>query len=154
MCRLALQATAEQYQRGEQRNCKRQRNRPQRIHVQELRNRAAAISDAPAANITHIEENRDIAGVLMSVQGYSISIYGYTDDVGTAEYNVKLSERRAQAVRDYLVQSGLDPKIITTKGFGKSDPRVHGDSAADRAANRRVEIGLVNTTLRLEGLAP
>lgn len=95
-----------------------------------------------------------IAGVLMSVQGYSISIYGYTDDVGTAEYNVKLSERRAQAVRDYLVQSGLDPKIITTKGFGKSDPRVHGDSAADRAANRRVEIGLVDTTLRLEGLAP
>lgn len=94
-----------------------------------------------------------IAGVLMSVEGYSIHIFGYTDDVGTAEYNLKLSERRAQAVRDYLVESGLDPKIITTKGYGKSDPRVPGDSAEARATNRRVEIGIVDTTLRMEGPA-
>ncbi len=94
-----------------------------------------------------------IAGVLMSVQGYAISVYGYTDDVGTAEYNLKLSERRAQAVRDYLVQSGIDPKIVTTKGYGKSDPRVPGDSAAARATNRRVEIAIVDTTLRMEGPA-
>jgi outer membrane protein OmpA-like peptidoglycan-associated protein len=94
-----------------------------------------------------------IAGVLMSVQGYAISVYGYTDDVGTADYNLELSERRAQAVRDYLVQSGIDPKIITTKGYGKSDPRVPGDSAAAHATNRRVEIGIVDATLRLEGPA-
>jgi outer membrane protein OmpA-like peptidoglycan-associated protein len=94
-----------------------------------------------------------IAGVLMSVQGYSISVYGYTDDVGTADYNLKLSERRAQAVHDYLVESGLDPKIITTKGYGKSDPRVPGDSTAAHATNRRVEIGIVDTTLRMEGPA-
>jgi len=92
-----------------------------------------------------------IAGVLMSVQGYSIHIFGYTDDVGTQDYNLKLSERRAQAVRDYLVQSGLDPGIITTKGYGKSDPRVSGDSAEARATNRRVEIGLVDSTLHLAG---
>ncbi len=94
-----------------------------------------------------------IAGVLMSVEGYAISVYGYTDDVGTADYNLKLSERRAQAVRDYLVESGLDLKIITTKGYGKSDPRVPGDSAPAHATNRRVEIGIVDTTLRLEGPA-
>jgi len=88
---------------------------------------------------------------LLSVQGYAISVYGYTDDVGTAEYNLKLSERRAQAVRDDLVQSGIDPKIITTKGYGKSDPRVPGDSAAAHATTRRVEIGIVDATLRLEG---
>ena len=92
-----------------------------------------------------------IAGVLMSVRGYSIYIYGYTDDIGTQEYNLKLSERRAQAVRDYLSQAGLDPKIITTKGYGKSDPRVPGDSTEARATNRRVEIGLVDATLHFEG---
>jgi chemotaxis protein MotB len=89
----------------------------------------------------------------MSVEGYAISVYGYSDDVGTAEYNLKLSERRAQAVRDYLVQSGIDPKMITTKGYGKSDPRVPGDSAAEHATNRRVEIGIVDATLRLESPA-
>ena len=94
-----------------------------------------------------------IAGVLMSVEGYAISVYGYTDDIGTADYNLKLSERRAQAVREYLVQSGVDPKIITTKGYGKSDPRVPGDSAAAHATNRRVEIGLVDATLHMEGPA-
>jgi outer membrane protein OmpA-like peptidoglycan-associated protein len=94
-----------------------------------------------------------IAGVLMSVEGYSISVYGYTDDIGTADYNQKLSERRAQAVRDYLVESGVDPKIITSKGYGKSDPRAPGDSAAAHATNRRVEIGIVDTTLRLAGPA-
>ena len=94
-----------------------------------------------------------IAGVLMSVQGYAISVYGYTDDIGTADYNLKLSERRAQAVRDYLVESGVDPKIITSKGYGKSDPRAPGDSAAAHATHRRVEIGIVDTTIRLAGPA-
>jgi len=88
-----------------------------------------------------------IAGVLMTLQGYSIYVYGYTDDIGTQDYNLKLSGRRAQAVRDILVQTGIDPKIINTKGFGKSDPRVKGDSAQARAANRRVEIGIVDSRL-------
>jgi outer membrane protein OmpA-like peptidoglycan-associated protein len=92
-----------------------------------------------------------IAGVLSTLRGYSIYVYGYTDDIGTQEYNLKLSERRARAVRDYLVQSGLDPKIISTKGFGKSDPRVPGDSAEARAKNRRVEIGIVDSTLHVAG---
>jgi outer membrane protein OmpA-like peptidoglycan-associated protein len=89
----------------------------------------------------------------MSVEGYSISVYGYTDDVGTADYNLNLSEKRAQAVHDYLVEAGVDPKIITTKGYGKSDPRVPGNSDAARSTNRRVEIGIVDTTLRMEGPA-
>jgi outer membrane protein OmpA-like peptidoglycan-associated protein len=88
-----------------------------------------------------------IAGVLMTLQGYSIYVYGYTDDIGTQDYNLKLSGRRAQAVRDSLVQAGINPGLITTKGFGKSDPRVKGDSAQARAANRRVEIGIVDSRL-------
>ncbi len=95
-----------------------------------------------------------IAGVLMTLKGYSMYVYGYTDDVGTQEYNLQLSDRRAKAVRDYLVQSGLESNIITTRGFGKSDPRVKGDSADARAKNRRVEIGIVDSTLRVVGQVP
>jgi len=90
-----------------------------------------------------------IAGVMMALKGYSISVYGYTDDVGTQAYNLKLSKRRAQAVRDFLLKAGI-PKLTTTQGFGKSNPRVHGDTPQARAANRRVEIGLVDSTLILE----
>lgn len=103
-------------------------------------------------------ENREIlsriAGILMTLRGYQISVYGYTDDIGTQEYNLKLSDRRAQAVRDYLVKAGLDPKIMTWKGFGKSDPRVPGNSPAARAANRRVEIAIVDHRLQVQGVAP
>src|SRR6516165_9062742 len=65
-----------------------------------------------------------IAGVLMTLRGYSIAVYGYTDDVGTQTYNLQLSQRRAEAVRDFLVQAGISPTIMSAKGFGKSDPRV------------------------------
>ena len=65
----------------------------------------------------------------MTLKGYSIYVYGYTDDVGTQDYNLKLSSRRAQAVRDSLVQAGINPGLITTKGFGQSDPRVKDHSA-------------------------
>jgi outer membrane protein OmpA-like peptidoglycan-associated protein len=93
-----------------------------------------------------------IAGILMTLKGFSIYVYGYTDDVGSQEYNLKLSSRRAQAVRDSLVQAGIDPGLITTKGFGKSDPRVKDESAQGRAANRRVEIGIVDSRLLFEPL--
>ena len=102
--------------------------------------------------------NREVlsrmAGVLMTLQGYQIYVYGFTDNIGTEEYNQKLSERRAAAVRDYLVQSGVDPKIIATKGYGESDPLESGESAQARAKNRRVEISIVDSVLRLEGVVP
>lgn len=95
-----------------------------------------------------------MAGVLMTLQGYQIYVYGYTDNVGTDQYNQKLSERRADAVREYLANSGVDPKIMTTKGYGKSDPLESGESAQVRAKNRRVEIGIVDSVLRIEGEVP
>ena len=88
-----------------------------------------------------------IAGILMTLKGYTINVYGYTDDVGTQTYNLQLSQRRAEAVRDFLVQAGISPTIMSSKGFGKSDPRVPGDSEQARAANRRVEIGIVDSKL-------
>jgi peptidoglycan-associated lipoprotein len=94
-----------------------------------------------------------IAGILMTLKQYSIYVYGYTDDVGTKEYNQKLSARRAQAVRSSLVQAGIKPDLITAKGFGKSDPRVKGDTPQARAANRRVEIGIVDSRIVTEPVA-
>lgn len=100
-------------------------------------------------------ENREllsrIAGVLLTAKGYSIYVYGHTDDVGTDEYNRGLSDRRARAVRDYLVEAGLDSSIITTRGYGKSSPRVPGTSLEARAKNRRVEIGIVDVALDIKG---
>ena len=88
-----------------------------------------------------------IAGILMTLKGYTINVYGYTDDVGTQTYNLQLSQRRAEAVRNFLVQAGISPTIMSAKGFGKSDPRVPGDNEQARAANRRVEIGIVDSKL-------
>ena len=88
-----------------------------------------------------------IAGILMTLKGYRINVYGYTDDVGTQAYNLQLSQRRAEAVRNFLVQAGLSATIMSAKGFGKSDPRVPGETEDARAANRRVEIGIVDVTI-------
>ncbi len=96
-------------------------------------------------------ENREllsrIAGILLTSSDYRIDVYGHTDDIGTDEYNLALSQRRAQAVRDYLVEAGVDPAIISTEGFGKSRPRVQGNDPEARAKNRRVEIAVVNTRI-------
>jgi OOP family OmpA-OmpF porin len=88
-----------------------------------------------------------IAGILLTSRGHHIFVYGHTDDVGSEEYNQQLSERRAQTVRDYLVESFIDPAVVTSEGFGKSSPLLAGTSQEARAKNRRVEIAIVDTVL-------
>jgi outer membrane protein OmpA-like peptidoglycan-associated protein len=89
-----------------------------------------------------------VAGILMTSHDYTVSVNGHTDDVGSDAYNQKLSERRAQSVRDYLVKAGLPAEILSVEGHGKSLPLVRGSSEAARAKNRRVELGIVNTQIR------
>lgn len=89
-----------------------------------------------------------IAGILLTSHDYTVSVNGHTDDVGSQEYNQKLSEQRAQAVRDYLVKTGLSAEIVSVTGHGKSLPLVPGTSDAARAKNRRVELGIANTRIR------
>jgi len=67
-------------------------------------------------------------------------IDGHTDSVGSDAYNMKLSERRANAARDYLVSQGIDASRITTQGFGESKPIASNDTEEGRAQNRRVEV--------------
>jgi OOP family OmpA-OmpF porin len=67
-------------------------------------------------------------------------VQGYTDDTASAEYNQKLSEARAKAVRDYFVQHGIAPERIKAKGFGETNPVASNATPEGRAQNRRVEL--------------
>jgi len=67
-------------------------------------------------------------------------IEGHTDSVGSDSSNLDLSQRRADAVRDFLMQNGVKASQITTRGYGKASPIASNDTAAGRQQNRRVEI--------------
>jgi len=67
-------------------------------------------------------------------------IQGHTCSMGPKAYNQKLSERRAKAIYDYLVQKGIDPSRMTTIGFGEERPAFSNDTEEERAKNRRVEL--------------
>jgi outer membrane protein OmpA-like peptidoglycan-associated protein len=69
-----------------------------------------------------------------------VMVTGYTDSIGSDAYNLRLSERRADTVRDALVADGIAASRITTKGMGKANPVASNDTAEGRARNRRVEI--------------
>jgi len=74
----------------------------------------------------------------------TVAIEGYTDSVGSEEYNQGLSERRADSVKSYLAGQGIDAIRISASGKGESDPVSGNDSAAGRQQNRRVEVIISN----------
>lgn len=73
-----------------------------------------------------------------------ITIEGYTDNLGSDSYNRELSQRRADSVRDFLVQSGISADRITARGLGEEYPVASNDTQAGRQQNRRVQIIIVN----------
>jgi OOP family OmpA-OmpF porin len=75
-----------------------------------------------------------------------INVVGYTDSIGTEEYNQELSVRRANAVKEFMVSEGIDPGIIDVKGMGEADPVASNSTAEGRAQNRRVEISVAVET--------
>jgi len=81
-----------------------------------------------------------LTGIVLSHPGLKLAIEGYTDTTGTAAFNQTLSEQRANAVRDYLDQQGLDPASVTAEGFGPVNPVASNDTSQGRQQNRRVEI--------------
>jgi outer membrane protein OmpA-like peptidoglycan-associated protein len=86
------------------------------------------------------EKLAKVSGVILGHPGLRLEVEGHTDSVGGDEYNQRLSEQRAAAVRDYLVHENLPAASITVKGFGKTQPVVSNDTAAGRQRNRRVEL--------------
>jgi outer membrane protein OmpA-like peptidoglycan-associated protein len=81
-----------------------------------------------------------LAGIIQAHPGLNLTIEGYTDTTGTADFNMTLSQQRADAVRQFLVTQGLSADSITSKGLGEADPIADNSTAAGRKLNRRVEI--------------
>ncbi|MGB8437288.1 MAG: OmpA family protein [Burkholderiales bacterium] len=69
-----------------------------------------------------------------------VKVVGYTDNTGTADHNLKLSQQRAEAVRDYLVSIGVDAKKLEASGAGDANPVADNSTKEGQAKNRRVEI--------------
>ena len=88
-----------------------------------------------------------IAGILFTSDDFAITVSGHTDARGDDEYNQRLSERRARAVADYLIEAGLAAERFTVEGLGKAHPLDTGDSDEAHARNRRVELGIVNARI-------
>jgi outer membrane protein OmpA-like peptidoglycan-associated protein len=86
------------------------------------------------------EKLAKVAGILIAYPGLNIEVGGYTDNVGGDDMNQKLSENRAGAVRDYLVEQGVGTNSVTAKGFGNTLPVASNDNASGRQENRRVEL--------------
>ena len=100
--------------------------------------------DFDSATIKHgFAQSLDkLADVLKKYNKTVVYIVGHTDNVGSEAYNQRLSERRAQAVADYLIRRGVNPARIHTEGRGESEPRASNATPAGRQLNRRVEIFL------------
>jgi outer membrane protein OmpA-like peptidoglycan-associated protein len=81
-----------------------------------------------------------ISGIVLAYPDLHLEVDGYTDSIGSDAYNQELSEKRSNAVRDYLVNSNVPGTNVSAQGMGKSNPIASNDTAAGRKMNRRVEM--------------
>jgi outer membrane protein OmpA-like peptidoglycan-associated protein len=98
--------------------------------------RSGSFELLPAAR----ERLAKVSGIVLAYPSLHVAIEGHTDAVGSDEYNQQLSERRAQAVRDYFVQQGINSNAVEAKGYGKTTPIASNDTVEGRQQNRRVEL--------------
>jgi outer membrane protein OmpA-like peptidoglycan-associated protein len=86
------------------------------------------------------EKLAKVSGILLGYPNLKLQVAGYTDNIGSEEYNQKLSEERADSVRMYLVSQSVSDSNVTAAGFGKTHPVADNSTSAGRAQNRRVEL--------------
>jgi outer membrane protein OmpA-like peptidoglycan-associated protein len=86
----------------------------------------------------------ELVDAMNSKTNLCIEIAGHTDNVGTPESNLKLSEARAIAVRDYLIRHRIEAKRVTAKGYGETQPVASNESPDDRQQNRRTEVRIIS----------
>ena len=85
-----------------------------------------------------------LVSTMLKHHNYKWEIGGYTDGIGSVNYNIKLSQRRAQAVVDYLVSKGVKNNKLKVTGYGKANPIATNDTPEGRSMNRRVEIKVIS----------
>jgi len=100
------------------------------------------------------EKLAKVSGILLAYPGLKVQVEGYTDNIGSDEYNQKLSEERADGVRDYLVSQSVKDDNVTAAGYGKSNPVADNSSNAGRAQNRRVQLVVSGDAIGVQESAP
>jgi outer membrane protein OmpA-like peptidoglycan-associated protein len=95
-----------------------------------------------------------VSGIIQAYPGLTLQVEGYTDSVGGDDYNQKLSENRANAVRDFLIKQGVTPASITATGYGKNDPVADNGTASGRQQNRRVNLVVSGAAIGVTESAP
>jgi outer membrane protein OmpA-like peptidoglycan-associated protein len=100
------------------------------------------------------EKLAKVSGILLAYPNLKVQVEGYTDNIGSDEYNQRLSEQRADRVREYLVSESVADANVTAKGYGKSDAVADNSTNDGRAKNRRVELVVSGGAIGIEQSAP
>jgi outer membrane protein OmpA-like peptidoglycan-associated protein len=95
-----------------------------------------------------------VSGILQAYPGLKLQVEGYTDSTGSPEFNQKLSENRAGAVRDFLVTQGVQPDNIAATGYGMAKPVADNGTAQGRALNRRVQLVVSGDAIGVQQKGP
>jgi outer membrane protein OmpA-like peptidoglycan-associated protein len=100
------------------------------------------------------EKLAKVSGILLAYPNLKLQVEGYTDNIGTDEYNQRLSEERADGVRDYLVSQSVPEGNISAQGYGKTHPIADNSTNSGRAQNRRVEMVVSGDAIGVQEQAP
>jgi outer membrane protein OmpA-like peptidoglycan-associated protein len=95
-----------------------------------------------------------VSGILQAYPGLKLQVEGYTDSTGSPEFNQKLSENRAGAVRDFLVTQGVNPENIVATGYGMAKPVADNNTAQGRSLNRRVQLVVSGDAIGVQEKGP
>ncbi|BCX80085.1 OmpA family protein [Campylobacter sp. 19-13652] len=95
--------------------------------------------DSYKVSENYVQRIKEVADFMKVNPAYSVILSGYTDSVGSEAYNLKLSQKRANAVKEVLVKDGVESEKITTVGYGEANPVATNKTKEGRAENRRVE---------------
>lgn len=97
------------------------------------------------------EKLAKVSGILLAYPDLKVQVKGYTDNVGSSDYNQKLSNERADTVHDFLVSQNVPSANVTAEGRGESNPVADNSTSSGRAQNRRVELVVSGAAIGIEG---